>query len=186
MKSKAKVWILVVTVVVAVGVGIGVWVHYDRVHDQETASLVDHAVSSALAGVTTQPTEATTEPAATEATATTTTTTKPTTTKKKKEKHTTTQPQVVYRTERNGTVAPAVIVTDTRETTKQPTPKVPKAQQNSVPLDAIGEIIHSDGGDYWATATHRADRHETIYVDKAGRHFYFEHGDDSTPRIYID
>ena len=48
MKSKAKVWILVVTVVVAVGVGIGVWVHYDRVHDQETASLVDHAVSSAL------------------------------------------------------------------------------------------------------------------------------------------
>lgn len=108
MKSKAKVWILVVTVVVAVGVGIGVWVHYDRVHDQETASLVDHAVSSALAGVTTQPTETTTEPAATEATATTTTT-KPTTTKKKKKKHTTTQPQVVYRTERNGTVAPAAI-----------------------------------------------------------------------------
>ena len=67
MKSKAKVRILVVTVVVAVGVGIGVWVHYDRVHDQETASLVDHAVSSALAGVTTQPTETTTEPAATEA-----------------------------------------------------------------------------------------------------------------------
>lgn len=162
MKSKAKVRILVVTVVVAVGVGIGVWVHYDRVHDQETASLVDHAVSSALAGVTTQPTETTTEPAATEATATTTTT-KPTTTKKKKKKHTTTQPQVVYYTS-----------------------KVPKAQQNSVPLDAIGEIIHSDGGDYWATATHRADRHETIYVDKAGRHFYFEHGDDSTPRIYID
>ena len=63
MKSKAKVRILVVTVVVAVGVGIGVWVHYDRVHDQETASLVDHAVSSALAGVTTQPTETTTEPA---------------------------------------------------------------------------------------------------------------------------
>lgn len=88
MKSKAKVRILVVTVVVAVGVGIGVWVHYDRVHDQETASLVDHAVSSALAGVTTQPTETTTEPAATEATATTTTT-KPTTTKKKKKKHTT-------------------------------------------------------------------------------------------------
>ena len=55
MKSKAKVWILVVTVVMAVGVGIGVWVHYDRVHDQETASLVDHAVSSALAGVTTHP-----------------------------------------------------------------------------------------------------------------------------------
>lgn len=179
MKSKAKVWILVVTVVVAVGVGIGVWVHYDRVHDQETASLVDHAVSSALAGVTTQPTETTTEPAATEATATTTTTKPTTTKKKKKKKHTTTQPQVVYRTERNGTVAPAAI----RETTES---TVPKAQQNSVPLDAIGEIIHSDGGDYWATATHRADRHETIYVDKAGRHFYFEHGDDSTPRIYID
>ena len=79
-----------------------------------------------------------------------------------------------------------VTVQHTESTTKQPTPKVPKAQQNSVPLDAIGEIIHSDGGDYWATATHRADRHETIYVDKAGRHFYFEHGDDSTPRIYID
>lgn len=160
MKSKAKVWILVVTVVVAVGVGIGVWVHYDRVHDQETASLVDHAVSSALAGVTTQPT----------------------TTKKKKKKHTTTQPQVVYYTSQGRDVT----VQHTESTTKQPTPKVPKAQQNSVPLDAIGEIIHSDGGDYWATATHRADRHETIYVDKAGRHFYFEHGDDSTPRIYID
>ena len=173
MKSKAKVWILVVTVVVAVGVGIGVWVHYDRVHDQETASLVDHAVSSALAGVTTQPTETTTEPAATEATATT---------KKKKKKHTTTQPQVVYYTSQGRDV----IVQHTESTTKQPTPKVPKAQQNSVPLDAIGEIIHSDGGDYWATATHRADRHETIYVDKAGRHFYFEHGDDSTPRIYSD
>ena len=98
MKSEAKVWILVVTVVVAVGVGIGVWVHYDRVHDQETASLVDQAVSSALAGVTTQPTETTTEPAATEATATTTTTKPTTTKKKKKKKHTTTQPQVVYYT----------------------------------------------------------------------------------------
>lgn len=182
MKSKAKVWILVVTVVVAVGVGIGVWVHYDRVHDQETASLVDQAVSSALAGVTTQPTETTTEPAATEATATTTTTKPTTTKKKKKKKHTTTQPQVVYYTSQGRDV----IVQHTESTTKQPTPKVPKAQQNSVPLDAIGEIIHSDGGDYWATATHRADRHETIYVDKAGRHFYFEHGDDSTPRIYID
>lgn len=169
MKSKAKVWILVVTVVVAVGVGIGVWVHYDRVHDQETASLVDHAVSSALAGVTTQPTETTTEPAATEATATTTTT-KPTTTKKKKKKHTTTQPQVVYRTERNGTVAPAAI----RETTESTVPKRP--------ADAHFDPIPSDDGYYWDTASSRDDPLEEI----CGRHFYFKKGDKSTPRIYID
>jgi len=174
MKSKAKVWILVVTVVVAVGVGIGVWVHYDRVHDQETASLVDHAVSSALAGVTTQPTEATTEPAATEATATTTTTKPTTTKKKKKKKHTTTQPQVVYRTERNGTVAPAAI----RETTESTVPKRP--------ADAHFDPIPSDDGYYWDTASSRDDPLEEIYVDESGRHFYFKKGDKSTPRIYID
>ena len=58
--------------------------------------------------------------------------------KKKKKKHTTTQPQVVYYTSQGRDV----IVQHTESTTKQPTPKVPKAQQNSVPLDAIGEIIH--------------------------------------------
>ena len=182
MKSKAKVWILVVTVVVAVGVGIGVWVHYDRVHDQETASLVDQAVSSALAGVTTQPTETTTEPAATEATATTTTTTKPTTTKKKKKKHTTTQPQVEYRTERNGTVAPAVIVTDTRETTTKRTK----------PVGAIGEVIHSDDGDYWATnkcATLDPDEYggrisALIFIDQHGKEFIFPE-ENSKTRQYL-
>lgn len=182
MKSKAKVWILVVTVVVAVGVGIGVWIHYDRVHDQETASLVDHAVSSALAGVTTQPTEATTEPAATEATATTTTTKPTTTKKKKKKKHTTTQPQVVYRTERNGTVAPAVIVTDTRETTTKRTK----------PVGAIGEVIHSDDGDYWATnkcATLDPDEYggrssTLIFIDQHGKEFIFPE-ENSKTRQYL-
>ena len=183
MKSKAKVWILVVTVVVAVGVGIGVWVHYDQVHDQETASLVDHAVSSALAGVTTQPAETTTEPAATEATATTTTTTKPTTTKKKKKKkHTTTQPQVVYRTERNGTIAHDHIVTDTRETTTKRTK----------PVGAVGEVIHSDDGDYWATnkwATLDPDEYggrisAPIFIDQHGKEFIFPE-ENSKTRQYL-
>ena len=173
MKSEAKVWILVVTVVVAVGVGIGVWVHYDRVHDQETASLVDQA---------TQPTETTTEPAATEATATTTTTKPTTTKKKKKKKHTTTQPQVVYRTERNGTVAPAVIVTDTRGTTTKRTK----------PVGAIGEVIHSDDGDYWATnkcATLDPDEYggrisALIFIDQHGKEFIFPE-ENSQTRQYL-
>ena len=99
---------------------------------------------------------------------------RPTTTKKKKKKHTTTQPQVVYRTERNGTVAPAAI----RETTESTVPKRP--------ADAHFDPIPSDDGYYWDTASSRDDPLEEIYVDESGRHFYFKKGDKSTPRIYID
>ena len=89
--------------------------------------------------------------------------------KKKKKKHTTTQPQVVYRTERNGTVAPAVIVTDTRGTTTKRTK----------PVGAIGEVIHSDDGDYWATnkcATLDPDEYggrisALIFIDQHGKEF---------------
>ena len=102
--------------------------------------------------------------------------------KKKKKKHTTTHPQVVYRPERNGTVAPAVIVTDTRETTTKRTK----------PVGAIGEVIHSDDGDYWATnkcATLDPDEYggrisALIFIDQHGKEFIFPE-ENSQTRQYL-
>lgn len=88
----------------------------------------------------------------------------------------------MYRTERNGTVAPAVIVTDTRETTTKRTK----------PVGAIGEVIHSDDGDYWATnkcATLDPNEYggrisALIFIDQHGKEFIFPE-ENSKTRQYL-
>lgn len=183
---KNKIIAIVVTVVFIAGAGTAIGVTVDRQHDEETASLVNEAVSKALETTTTTTT----------ATSATTTTTVPAATEKAT---TTTEAQTIMNTERN--MENQKIVTTSNEAQ---TIIIESDNEKNKELEALQSPVHTPLGDvykldsnkekdkigyYWQTTyTFVPDKDDNLtasfYVyclDENDKLFYF---DDAGNRIY--
>lgn len=182
---KNKIIAIVVTIVFIAGAGTAIGVTVDRQHNEETASLVNEAVSKALETTTT-----TTTATSTTTTAATTTTTAPAATKKTT---TTTEAQTITNTtyKKYETIANkqanhgqyADSLDDVNSDNNQ--------QNNAVNVDppkhAVGEIIKDPDGDYFATNLLTHDENKfPVYVDCTSNLFYFKNNITGSYRIYVD
>lgn len=188
---KNKIIAIVVTVVFIAGAGTAIGVTVDRQHNEETASLVNEAVSKALETTTT-----TTTATSTTTTAATTTTTAPAATKKTT---TTTEAQTIMNTEKN--MENQKIVTTSNEAQ---TIIIDSNNEKNKELEALQSPVHTPLGDvykldsnkekdkigyYWQTTyTFVPDKDDNLtasfYVyclDENDKLFYF---DDAGNRIY--
>lgn len=179
---KNKIIAIIITVVFIAGAGTAIGVTVDRQHDEETASLVNEAVSKALETTTT--------------TAATTTTTAPTATKKTT---TTTEAQTIMNTEKN--MENQKIVTTSNEAQ---TIIIESDNEKNKEFEALQSPVHTPLGDvykldsnkekdkigyYWQTTyTFVPDKDDNLtasfYVyclDENDKLFYF---DDAGNRIY--
>lgn len=128
---KNKIIAIVVTVVFIAGAGTAIGVTVDRQHNEETASLVNEAVSKALETATTTTT----------ATSATTTTTVPATTEKAT---TTTEAQTIMNTEKN--MENQKIVTTSNEAQ---TIIIDSNNEKNKELEALQSPVHTPLGDVY-------------------------------------
>lgn len=167
---KNKIIAIVISVVIVAGAGTAIGVIVDKEHDKETVSIVDEAVSKALAT-----TEITTKESTTQAT-----TTEPAATTQKTTEQTTTTSQT------ETTTTEVIIVTNIDTTAKR---VASTSTTEYVPKTGEGKRIKSSEGDYWnisqdyclsASDFPDGELHK-VYTTENNEWFYF---DESGNRIY--